>query len=83
MRLSIDCGIATNGNKQVSKRYCMLQKTWYGKSIEFRALNIILIESRMVITHAFKYWTRPSIRLDKILIICYIAKNTGISVNLF
>jgi hypothetical protein len=43
MRLEVDCGLTTNGNKQVSTRYCMTQNTWYGKSIELRALNIIII----------------------------------------
>lgn len=43
MRLQIDCGLTTIGDKQVSKRYCLAQKTWYGKSIELRALNIIII----------------------------------------
>ena len=43
MRLSIDCGITTKGDRRVSKRYYMLQNTWYGKSIEIRALNILLI----------------------------------------
>jgi hypothetical protein len=43
MRLEFDCGLTTNGNKRVSKRYCITQNTWYGKSIELRAFNIIII----------------------------------------
>lgn len=43
MRLETDCELITNSNKQVSKKYFIIQKTWYGKSIELRALNIIII----------------------------------------
>lgn len=43
MRLKLDCELITKEERNVSKRYCIILKTWYGKSIELRALNIIII----------------------------------------
>ena len=43
MRLKLDCELITKEERNVSKRYFIILKTWYGKSIELRALNVILI----------------------------------------
>ena len=42
MKLKLDCELITKNERRVSKRYCVIQNTWYGKSIEIRCFNMIL-----------------------------------------
>ena len=42
MKLKLDCGLTTKDERRVSKRYCVIQNTWYGKSIEICRFNMIL-----------------------------------------